>query len=160
MLFAKSVPVHHFLFSCLFVCLFVCLWGYHVIVVSVSSILVSMYLHLFMFQCIRILYCTFTIIWDFSRNCYLSAKFSSICLLCLFFVLIFVFLHVHHNATNVFVCLFVCLLMRLSCYCCSCVICPRFFVFALIYFPMYWHFVLQFYYNLRFFQTLLSLWII
>ena len=62
-----------FIIFCFSVCLFVCLWGYHVIVVSVSSILVSMYLHLFMFQCIRILYCTFTIIWDFSRNCYLSA---------------------------------------------------------------------------------------
>ena len=50
------------LFFGLFVCLFACLSGYHVIISSVSSTFVSMYLHLHIFLWVCILHYNFTMI--------------------------------------------------------------------------------------------------
>ena len=65
------------LFFCLFLCLnglLVCLFdglcGYHIIITSVSSVFVSMYLHLCVFLWVGILYYNFTIISDFFISCY------------------------------------------------------------------------------------------
>ena len=87
----------HRLYVCLFVCLFVCLlvclllYGYFVIIASVSSIIFSMYLHLFMFFCVVIVSYNFTIFQ------YFLGTDISVCniILFIYFVLLFIHLLVH-----------------------------------------------------------------
>ena len=83
----------HRLYVCLFVCLLVCLllYGYFVIIASVSSIIFSMYLHLFMFFCVVIVSYNFTIFQ------YFLGTDISVCniILFIYFVLLFIHLLVH-----------------------------------------------------------------
>ena len=90
-----------YMFACRIVCfccslfllvgLFVSLCDFPVIIASVSSIFVSMYLYLFMFVWVGIFYYNFTIIYFFSRNWHLCIWL----VLFIHFVLFFIHLLVH-----------------------------------------------------------------